>query len=60
VLTARNEGMLRAAFARAEDLGLPRCLFFDGDREEDGPIALGLGPLENGDGREITKRFSLM
>lgn len=52
--------MLQAAHSRARDLNLPCCLFYDGDRPEDGAMALGIGPLENGEGREITKRFSLM
>lgn len=60
VLTARNEGVLQAAYARARDLNLPCCLFTDGDRAEDGAIALGIGPVANGEAREITRRFSLM
>lgn len=60
VLAARNEGVLQAAYARARDLGLPCCLFHDGDRPEAGPTALGIGPVVNGAASEITKRFSLM
>ncbi len=60
VLTARNEAVLQAAYARAQDIGLPCCLFTDDDRAADGAISLGIGPLINGDGKEITKKFSCM
>lgn len=67
VLIARNEGVLQAAYARAQDLGLPAAIVvesghilppvFDGS-----PIvtALGIGPVSHAKAKQITKRFRLM
>jgi peptidyl-tRNA hydrolase len=57
VLSVHNEAVLRAAYAAAQDRGLPCALVI----EDDGtPTALGIGPIDRNAAKPITKKFSLM
>lgn len=60
VLTSRNEGMLHAAYAAAQDKGFPCHLWHDDDRAGDGAIALAIGPVEGDAVKCITRKFQLM
>jgi peptidyl-tRNA hydrolase len=56
-LSVKNEAAMRAAYAAAQDRGLPCALVV----EDDGtPTALGIGPVTKGDAIPIAGRFSLM
>lgn len=57
VLSVQNEAVMRAAYAAAQDRGVPCALVL----EDDGtPTALGIGPVERSIAKPITRKFSLM
>jgi peptidyl-tRNA hydrolase len=56
-LSCSSEPVLRAAYAAAQDRGLPCALILEGDNT---PLALGIGPCDRAEAKPITRKFSLM
>lgn len=54
-LAAKSAPVLCALYAAAQDRGLP-CALID----EDGAVAVGIGPATRDQCRPLTKRFQLM